>query len=202
MALTLEPHSPGSAAPNHDDGVPVRTVTLTPLHRENLYKHFEWNNDPELNRLDSELPYQKESLGEFKRRFEQMIYNPAPDQQDFEVRTEDGRVIGVAYIVGISRHHRHCTIGITIGDRDYWGEGYGRAALRTVLAYCFDELEMHRVHAYTFEYNDAWRRLVEWAGFQQEGTERDYLFRDDQFWDKESYSILEHEYRKQFAQAA
>ncbi|MDX1546252.1 MAG: GNAT family protein [Rhodothermales bacterium] len=200
MALSLEPSARDDA--HADPDVPVREVTLTPLHRENLYKHFEWNNDPELNRLDSEIPFHKESLSEFKRRFEQMIYSPAPDQQDFEVRADDGTVIGVAYIVNISTHHRHCTIGITIGDRDYWGEGYGRAALRSVLAYCFGELKMHRVHAYTFEYNDAWRRLVEWAGFTKEGTERDYLYRDGQFWNKESYAILEQEYRTQFAQAA
>ena len=177
-------------------------VTLTPLHRENLYKHFEWNNDPELNRLDSESPYVKETLGEFKRRFEEMIYAPSPDTRDFEIHAEDGTVIGVAYIANISEHHRHCTIGITIGDREYWGKGYGRASLRQVIDFCFNELDMHRVHAYTFEYNDAWRRLVEWAGFQKEGTERDYLFRDGQYWNKDSYSMLEQEYRARLSQAA
>lgn len=197
MSLTLDPPRQET-----DRAMVEPAATLTPLHRENLYKHFEWNNDPELNRLDSEIPYVKETLGEFKRRFEEMIYTPSPDTRDFEIHTGDGTVIGVAYIVNISEHHRHCTIGITIGDRAYWGKGYGRAALRLVLDHCFNELDMHRVHAYTFEYNDAWRRLVEWAGFQKEGAERDYLFRDGEYWDKESYAILEHEYRARLSHAA
>ena len=85
-------------------------VVLTPLHRENLYKHFQWNNDPELNHLDSEVPFRKETLSAFKRRFEQMIYHPVPDSRDFEICAEDGTVIGVAYVVHLSDHNRHCTL--------------------------------------------------------------------------------------------
>ena len=174
-------------------------VELTPLHRENLYQHFEWNNDPELNYYDSEIPYKKESLNAFKRRFEEMVYQPAPTSKDFEVAAEDGTVIGVAFLIDISHHNRHCTIGITIGDRAYWGKGYGRAALRRLLRYCFEELNMHRVCAEIFEYNASWRRLVEWAGFTQEGTDREYLFRQGQYWDKHIYAILEEEYRSGLA---
>jgi RimJ/RimL family protein N-acetyltransferase len=191
MALALE-----------KSGLDEARVDLTPLHRDNLYKHFQWNNDPELNRLDSEVPFREETLSAFKRRFEQMIYQPAPNSRDFEICAEDGTVIGVAYVVNVSRHNRHCTLGITIGDRAYWGKGYGRASLRLLLGYCFDELGMHRVSAETFEYNTAWRKLVEWAGFKKEGTERDYLCRDGRFWDKEIYAILEGEYRSHLALAA
>lgn len=178
------------------------TITLTPLHWENLYKHFAWNNDPELNRLDSEYPYEKETLGAFKQRFEQMISHPAPDAQDFEILADDGTVIGTAYVARIRPHNRNCTIGITIGDRDYWGKGYGRAALRALLVYCFDELGMHRVSTEVFEYNAAWQKLAVWAGFKKEGTDRDYLFRDGQFWDKHDYGILEEEYRASLPKAA
>jgi RimJ/RimL family protein N-acetyltransferase len=188
--------------PHLEPVVPNVEVSLTPLHRENLYKHFEWNNDPELNRLDSELPYEQETLGEFKRRFEQMIYAPVPGTKDFEIHAEDGTVIGVAYIVNISHYNRHCKIGITIGDRDYWGKGFGRASLKMVLSYCFNEMDTHRVSTETFEYNTAWRRLVEWAGFKKEGTDREYLFRDDRYWDKDNYAILENEYRTARSRAA
>lgn len=172
-----------------------KRVRFTPLQLDNIYTHFAWNNDPELNHLDSELPYAKESFGEFKRRFERLLYHPPFNSQDFEIYAEDGTLIGVAFIADISEHNRHCTISITIGDRDYWGKGYGRDALKVVLDYCFGELGMHRVDSQTFEYNMAWKRLVEWAGFNREGVQRDYLFRDGRYWDKEVYSLLLPEYR-------
>ena len=169
-------------------------VVLTPLHFENIYKHFEWNNDPELNRLDSELPYEKETFGDFKNRFEQMVYHPVPQNRDFEIHAEDETLIGLAYIVGISEPNKHCAVGITIGDRNYWGEGHGRDSLEVLLDYCFNTFRMHRVSTETFEYNEAWRTLVRDAGFQRDGIERDYLYRDGEYYDKEIYSMLAEEY--------
>lgn len=173
-----------------------KRVRLTPLQLENIHRHFEWNNDPELNRLDSEIPFVRESFGDFKERFEELVFRPSYRVRDFEIHTEEGSLIGVAYIMNLSPHNRHCLIGITIGDRDYWGKHYGREALEVLLDYCFNELQLHRVSTETFEYNTSWKKLVIEAGFHQEGTERDYLFRDGQFWDKEVFSLLEPEYRK------
>lgn len=171
-------------------------ITLTPLHFENIYRHFEWNNDPELNRLDSEFPFERESFADFKARFEQMVDHPVPHNLDLEIHADNGTLIGLAYVTDISPHNKHGMIGITIGDRNYWGKGYGREAIELLLSYCFNELGLHRVHTETFEYNEAWQSLVRDAGFTREGVERDYLYRDGEFWDKEIYSLLEEEYRK------
>ena len=196
---------PGSASATIADGrrmnkqeikLQGKRITLTPLNFENIYRHFEWNNDPELNRLDSEFPFERESFADFKARFEQMVDHPSPHNIDLEIHAEDGVLIGLAYVTDISHHNKHCMIGITIGDRNYWGKGYGRESIELLLAYCFDQLGMHRVHTETFEYNEAWRSLVRDAGFIQEGVERDYLYRDGEFWDKEIYSLLEDEYRR------
>lgn len=169
-------------------------VRYTPLQMENIYTHFRWNNDPELNRLDSEIPYEEETFGEFKKRFEKLCYNPSAFHFDFEIHTQDGDLIGVAYVARISEHNQHGLIGITIGDRDYWGKGYGRESMRLILRFCFQELDLHRVSAETFEYNTAWRDLVEGMGFVKEGTAREYLYREGRFWDKMNYSLLDSEY--------
>lgn len=171
-------------------------VRFTPLQMQNIYRHFRWNNDPELNRLDSEVPYEEESFGQFKQRFEQLCERPSPAHRDFEIhdRAED-TLIGIAYVARIDAHHRHARLGVTIGERAYWGEGYGRESMQLLLRFCFDHLALHRVSAATFEYNTAWRDLVEGMGFTKEGTARDYLYRDGRFWDKENYALLESEYR-------
>jgi len=177
-------------------------VTFTPLQMNNIYTHFRWNNDPELNRLDSEIPYEEETFGEFKKRFETMCYDPSPAHRDFEIHTDDGELIGVAYVARISEHNRHGLIGITIGDRDYWGRGFGRESMQVLMHFCFDVLGLHRVSAETFEYNVAWRDLVDGMGFTSEGVARDYLFREGKFWDKENYALLHDEYLKRHGDAA
>ncbi len=164
-------------------------VRLTPLQIENIHRHFEWNNDPELNRMDTEVPYVEERFGAFKQRFESML-RPSFTNVDLEIHAIDGPLIGVVHIADINRHNQHCLIGLTIGDRNYWGKGYGRDALALVLQYCFQTLDMHRVSAEPFEYNTAWQRLVEGMGFTHEGTERDYLHRNERYWDKHIYGLL------------
>jgi RimJ/RimL family protein N-acetyltransferase len=186
-----------TSLPVHEDTV-LRTsrVELTSLQMENIHTHFRWNNDPELNRLDSEVPYEEESFGAFKNRFEQMCDNPSPLHRNFEIHAHDDEtLIGVAYATRISPHNHHAQVGITIGDRDYWGRGYGRESFELLLSYCFEKLDLHRVSAETFEYHTAWRDLVEGMGFRKEGTAREYLCRDGKYWDKEIYGLLEREYR-------
>ena len=175
-------------------------VRFTPLQIDNIHTHFRWNNDPELNRLDSEIPYEEESFGDFKERFEQLCNDPSPAHRDFEIHdVEAEELIGVAYVARISRHHHHALVGITIGERDYWGQGYGKESLRLLLRYCFQTLELHRVSAEAFEYNTDWRDLLKGIGFTKEGTAREYLFREGSYWDKELYALLEQEYRKRVA---
>jgi RimJ/RimL family protein N-acetyltransferase len=166
-------------------------VALRPLQLQNIHTHFRWNNDPELNRLDSEVPYEEESFGAFKTRFEQMCDTPSPSHRNFEIHArDDEQLIGVAFATNISAHNRHARIGVTIGDRDYWGRGYGRTSMELLLAFCFDALELHRVSAEVFEYHTAWRDLVEGMGFRREGVLREHLWRDGQYWDKEVYGLL------------
>lgn len=171
-------------------------VRFTPLQMENIHTHFRWNNDPELNRLDSEIPYEEESFGNFKERFEQLCNDPSPEHRDFEIHDlEEDQLIGVAYAARISPYHHHATVGLTIGERDYWGHGYGSESLRLLLRYCFEELDLHRVSAEAFEYNTAWQDLIANLGFTKEGTAREYLHRDGEYWDKEFFALLEQEYR-------
>jgi RimJ/RimL family protein N-acetyltransferase len=169
-------------------------VKLVPLDPGNIYRHFEWSNDPDLNRLQSEIPFEEETFGVFKRRFEQLIETPAKHERHFEIHTSEGKIIGVAFIGRINEHNRNCLLSITIGDREYWGEGYGKDAMAALLRHCFEDMRMHRVSTETFEYSDAWRRLVESVGFEREGTAREYLYRDGKFWDKSMYGLLESEY--------
>ena len=177
-------------------------VTFTPLRMENIHTHFRWNNDPELNRLDSEVPYEEESFGAFKGRFERMCEESSPSTRTFEIHAlEDDTLIGVAYAAHINPHSRHAKVGITIGDRDYWGRGYGRASFEMLLSYCFDQGNLHRVSAETFEYHTAWRDLIEGMGFTREGTARDYLRRDGRYWDKGLYALLAPAYRARRGEA-
>jgi ribosomal-protein-alanine N-acetyltransferase len=66
------------------------------------------------------------------------------------------------------------TLGYWIGHR-FTGRGHGTEAVRAMLAWAFDDLNLHRVEAACVPENVASRRVLEKTGFQLEGKARAYL---------------------------
>jgi len=171
-----------------------RRIRLARLALRHIRKHYAWNNDPVLNHFDSEAPFEPESYLSFARRFESILLGRG-NTLYFEVQLLDGTPIGVAHLSQLSATHHHASMGVTIGERELWGQGYGREALELILAHAFGELGIHRVSARSFAYNAAWKQLLTTSGFVVEGRQRDYLFRDGRYWDREAFSMLAAEYQ-------
>lgn len=66
------------------------------------------------------------------------------------------------------------TLGYWIGQ-SHAGQGRATAAVRTLLAFAFDILKLHRVEAACVPTNVASRRVLEKAGFRHEGMAKAYL---------------------------
>lgn len=67
-----------------------------------------------------------------------------------------------------------CTLGYWVGAK-YAKQGYMSAAVRAVLPFVFDTLELHRLEAACLPTNTASMRLLERTGFKREGLARQYL---------------------------
>jgi ribosomal-protein-alanine N-acetyltransferase len=67
-----------------------------------------------------------------------------------------------------------CTLGYWIGAQ-YARQGYMTAAVRAVVPFVFDSLELHRLEAACLPSNTASIRLLEKTGFVREGLARRYL---------------------------
>jgi len=98
--------------------------------------------------------------------------------------------LGLVGLDGILWNQGTAWVGIGIGEREYWGKGYGTDAMRTILHYGFDELNLHRVSLNVFEYNQRAIHSYEKAGFTIEGRMRQCLRREGQRWDLIFMGIL------------
>jgi RimJ/RimL family protein N-acetyltransferase len=67
---------------------------------------------------------------------------------------------------------REAEIGITIGDRSYWGKGLGADAVRTLVRHIFRVTGFRRVYLKTLDWNVRAQRAFEAAGFRQCGRSR------------------------------
>jgi RimJ/RimL family protein N-acetyltransferase len=68
--------------------------------------------------------------------------------------------------------HHNAVVSIGIGEREFWGKGYGTDAMNVLLRFSFRELNLHRVGLLTFSINPRAIRSYEKAGFVHEGKVR------------------------------
>jgi RimJ/RimL family protein N-acetyltransferase len=85
-------------------------------------------------------------------------------------------------------------VGIGIGERDYWGKGYGTDAMKLCLQYAFMELGAQRVSLGLLEYNARALKSYEKAGFKLEGRMRQEMLREGKRTDTLWMGILRDEW--------
>ena len=110
-------------------------------------------------------------------------------------RRADDRLLGTLDLMVNDWTHRDGWIGIALGDRTTWNQGYGREALRLLLRFAFNELNLFRVTLSVFSYNPRAIRAYERLGFVPEGTQRERLRRDGQRYDLLVMGLLRSEWQ-------
>jgi RimJ/RimL family protein N-acetyltransferase len=180
--------------------IPTERLILKPHTSANLEWLNTLFNDTDENYYDGDDPpkTEPETLETTGRVLERILHRPADaDIIDYAIhRREDDALIGCGMIALINRYNRRCNLGISMGcDKSNWGKGYGREALRAVIGYCFNELEMNRIEVEIYEFNARSIRLFEGLGFQREGVRREYIYKDEAFKDGYIYGLLRKDWR-------
>ena len=117
------------------------------------------------------------------------------DELFFAIRAQESdAVIGFIGLFDLYPQHGDTLVAIALGEREYWGKGYGTDAMRIMLRYAFRELNLSRVGLIVFEYNPRALRSYEKVGFILEGHVRKALLRDGKRWDYLYMGILREEW--------
>jgi RimJ/RimL family protein N-acetyltransferase len=113
----------------------------------------------------------------------------------FTIRAcEDDHLLGDIILEVVNWAARDAFVGLGIGERDFWGRGYGTEAMNLMLEFAFTEIDLRRVTLTVFEYNPRAIRCYEKAGFHHEGRMRRYLSREGKRWDELYMGILREEW--------
>ena len=174
----------------------VRLVAEDP---EVMAKAFnKWDRDSEYMRLLNTDPPMMWSEKKIKEWIEKDFEKEQLTEFFFPIRTlDEDHLIGFVHLFSVNWSHGDAWVGIGIGERDYWGNGYGTDAMRVILRYVFTELNLHRVTLGVFEYNQRARRSYEKVGFVVEGRVRGEMLRQGRRWDVYIMGILREEWEHQ-----
>jgi RimJ/RimL family protein N-acetyltransferase len=179
----------------HSDLMAGQLVRLKATQAEADAQAFaRWDLDSEyLRQLDSG-PQRPNRAKEIREAIEKQ-QNEDPHTIAFSVRTlADDTLIGFVAFDGIDWRHGNTFVAIGLGEPAYRGNGYGTDALRVMLRYGFQELNLYRIQLNVFSYNERAIKSYLKVGFSSEGRQRGMLLRDGRRWDFVYMSILRDEW--------
>jgi len=174
-------------------------VRLSAMDAEEAGKAFSrWGRDSEYIRLFNSNATRLVSANKEKQWIEKELEEQSINQHWFSIRKlDDNALLGEVDLYVHNWTARDTFVGIGLGERDFWGKGYGTDAMKVILRYAFTEINMKRVSLGVFEYNPRAIRSYEKTGFRHEGRIRGLLNKEGKRWDMLNMSILREEWMEQ-----
>ncbi len=124
-----------------------------------------WRCDPELAALDAATPLRM-GYEEYLRQFKQELEHASAWSRRFGIDTLEGKHIGNCMYYDVDFFRGTAELGILVGDRDHWSEGYGSEAVKLLLYHLFTEMPMKRIYLHTLESNFRAQKAFEKCGFK------------------------------------
>ena len=165
-------------------------VCLRAYREEDIPKATSFVNDEELKKLlVTNVPFpmtlwEEEEWVKSQKSSQNGSYNFAIE--DIETK----KYIGGCGIQEVNWLSRVATVGIMIGDKEYWGKGYGTDAMKVLMDFIFNKMNIRKIRLSTFSFNMRARKSYEKCGFEVEGILKDEIFKDGKYYDEIIMSVF------------
>ena len=170
-------------------------VTLRGITRDDLPLLWRYNNDLEVELAGGGDPPIPQSFERLRGEFDHQWSMGGRDGARFAIEA-DGRFIGHCGLFNFNVTAHSCELGIGIGDKAYWGKGYGREAMSLLLDYAFRLRNFRRVWLWVHSDNERAIRSYRACGFVEEGRLRQHLWSNGRYVDAVYMGILVEEWRE------
>ena len=104
------------------------------------------------------------------------------------------KIVGVVGLNGINWVNRYASLGIFIGEAEYRNQGYGTEAIKMLLDYGFNYLNLHSIHLSLLDVNERAHKCYLKCGFKDSGIDRDRVFVNGKYYNLIRMDILSDEF--------
>jgi RimJ/RimL family protein N-acetyltransferase len=125
---------------------------------------YAWLTDAELAALDA-APLPTTTFPQYLADYSSDLRYPPTIRHQFAIETREGKHIGNCTYYGIDSDKGEAELGIMIGDRDYWDQGYGSDAVIALLEYVFGKTKLNRLYLKTLVNNKRAQKCFAKCGF-------------------------------------
>jgi RimJ/RimL family protein N-acetyltransferase len=169
-----------------------KRVNLVPLKSADLEILWRWINDREQVLLNSSYkPIHEDQhrawFDSVQRRNDLVVFGIRLAGRD--------KLIGTCQLHSINSISRTAELQIRLGEIDERNKGYGTEAIRCLLRFGFDDLNLNRIYLHVFSTNTPAIRVYEKSGFMREGLLRQAAYINGRYVDVVMMGILKEEFK-------
>lgn len=169
-------------------------IYLSPRNNEDVEKFTEWMNDFQVTDYTGRSGSLMSLEGE--KRYLEEKYNP---QASFSIVTlDEDKLIGTVGLEKINTINRSAVLGIFIGEKDYLSKGYGTEAIRLILDFGFNYMNLHNIKLELISFNERALKCYKKCGFIETGRTRENVFVNGKYYDTISMDILSNEFNESY----
>lgn len=164
---------------------------LRPLDKQtDLDACVRWMNDPEVRRfISSHLPTY--------RIAEEKWFDELPDKKEnitLAIETMGGKFIGIMGLHRIERKDGTATTGAVIGEKAYWGKGYGTDAKMALLHYAFNTENLRKIYSSAWVFNGRSIAYSKKCGYKIEGVRKAHAYIEGEYRDQVNLAVFKEDW--------
>lgn len=165
-------------------------IYLSPRTSEDAEIFTEWLNDFETTDYIGQSG-KLYTLASEKKFLED---NYSPEATFVIVTLDEDKMIGTVSLENIDHQNRNAVLGIFIGDKNYRNNGYGTEAIKLILDYGFNYLNLNNIKLDLMEFNERALKCYKKCGFKEYGRRRKCKFVNGKYYDNIEMDILAEEF--------
>lgn len=143
---------------------------------EELQRRYRWSLDDDLQYWSGSIPGGR-SYTQFCHMLPQRDWPSDGKRISYAIFTLDGDMIGMVSCYNIDWREQRGELGVYLGEKGFWGHGYGTDAIITFLRHLFTDLGFRAVYLHTYESNVRAQRSYLRVGFEITDKRRRYSSR-------------------------
>jgi RimJ/RimL family protein N-acetyltransferase len=166
---------------NHIVFLKGKKTILRPLLERDIPLLLRWVNDPEIRQFITRVfPAMENDEKEWLER----LHRHSDKEVVLIMETLGHTPIGTMGIHGIDWRNRVATTGALIGEKSFWGKGYGTDAKMILLDYALNRLNLRKIMSRVYAFNKRSLAYSLHCGYRIEGRLKESVFINGRYWDE------------------
>lgn len=171
-----------------------KRIMLREYKKEDLICMRKWVNNYNITKYLSDIFLYPHTLNETEKFLNSILEGNNKDKNFIIANKDTEEYLGQIDLLKIDWKNRLGVLGIVLGEESNLGKGYGEEAIKLLLDYSFNKLNLNRVELWLHDFNKRAYKCYLKCGFKEEGRKRNSFYLDGKYTDYILMGILKDEF--------